>query len=282
MQHSSNSTELSPLRPQDGIRAESHIAPSSDDPDQKGRKSHERPKRALTSRIPVVEFLVHSIALGTICALFWVNFSNHFKSNFQVKMTERRNLEIKLLQLGAKLHELVMLSSLSFIVFHYMRKLLTGRNGIPFGLVGAPYVTQSPATVVKQPFLVGFRHSWPFGLLLVVVCVLSVLVGPSSAIAMIPSLNWFELKEPWPKGDQTIWYANRPAHEFPTDQLWPTVFNAADWFNSTGEADCKENSFISRVYCPAAGYPDIWRWVRLPRVSLWSDKETLYFLTRLV
>ncbi|KAF2686860.1 hypothetical protein K458DRAFT_386829 [Lentithecium fluviatile CBS 122367] len=77
----------------------------------------ERAKVTLKRSFACKEFAIHIAALAIIGVLL-----------------RRRNMELKVWQFGAKVHELLMLASLSFIVFYNMRKLLAGQHGILFGL----------------------------------------------------------------------------------------------------------------------------------------------------
>lgn len=81
---------------------------------------------------------MHCISLIVIAVLFWANFTEQFWAEYNPSSTATRN-GLKGWQFAAKIHELSMLSSLSYVVFYYMRRLLLGSSGIPFGLVGVTY-----------------------------------------------------------------------------------------------------------------------------------------------
>jgi hypothetical protein len=165
-------------------------------------------------------------------------------------------MEIKALQFGAKFHELIMLSSLSFVVFYYMRRLLVGRNGIPFGLVSAPHIITSPSMLLKRSFWVGWGCHPTFGALLFVACILSFALGLSSAITIIPSLGWSEINNAFPGDSSTIYYP------LPRDKLWSTVFDSSNRSPATGAAGCIQNPFNrTSMSCPTAGFLVIYKWV---------------------
>lgn len=214
----------------------------------------EKAKVALKSHFPWLEILVHTAPLTIIGALLWVHITKTFWSDFEVKKQRRRNMELKAFQFAAKIHELLMLSSLSFIVFYYMRKLLVGRTGIPCGLVSAPHLTNSPGMLLHKSFWVGWKHHIPFGGLIFLACILSFALGPSSAISMIPSLGWFEMKSAFPANSSTILY-NATAAE-----IWPTNFTASMSLNATEITGCLINPFNpSNLDCPTAGFMDIYK-----------------------
>jgi hypothetical protein len=204
--------------------------------------------------------------LGTIVVLLWANYRKKYWKDIVIRKSSKRNVELKAWQLGAKAHELFMLASLSFMVFYHMRRLLIGRTGIPFGLLTAPFTTTSPGMFFNKSFQAGFSRNRSFGLLLVIVCVLSVVLGPSSAIVMIPSLGWFEFKETevgevsWPKDGERVWYFESNNDDF---DLWPTTLNSSTRLNETEAAECAKISFELSLSCPSAGFLNIVEWVSL-------------------
>jgi len=96
------------------------------------------------------------------------------------------------LQFCAKLHEVLMQTSLAAIVLSFIRSELL-RDSLPLGTVFAPVQTTFISYLWSLEFWSGFsrdRVRDPRKLLLLLsifgTLVLSVLVGPSSAVAMIP------------------------------------------------------------------------------------------------
>ncbi|KAF2120902.1 hypothetical protein BDV96DRAFT_280674 [Lophiotrema nucula] len=227
------------------------------DNDDYRRQGLESPKVALNSNLPKVELLVHLLSLGVIGILFWINWAQKYWKDFELKKSSVRNVQLKAWQLPAKLHEILMFTSLSSVVFYNMRKLLVGRNGIPFGLISAPYMTGSPSTLLKGSFRAGSTRHWRFGALIFLVCVLSVVLGPSSAILMIPSLAWYEVENAFPESSTKILFIESK------ETLWPTVFNASTKLSASAAAQCLGNPFdeYSNVnICPTSGYMDIIEW----------------------
>jgi hypothetical protein len=221
------------------------------------RNSSERAKVALKRQPPYLEFLVHILALAIIAGLLYVNIARHFWKDFSSKEQERRNVELKLWQYGARAHGLLMVASLSFIVFSYMRNLLVGHRGIEFGLISAPNTFAAPSTLTKKKFWVGFVRNPAFGSLLVVASVLSVALEPSSAITMIPSLAWSDMNNARSENSTTIYYPST------RDNIWPTLVDTHSSGLSKKEViTCLDNAFSpSGLYCPTAGYIEMLKWV---------------------
>ena len=101
------------------------------------------------------------------------------------------------LQFAAKFHEICIVGSLTAMVMHIVRRRLVGK-GIPFGLVVSGYQASSLEFIFSKSMWASFRRGEAlFVLCLVLVIIFASLVGPSSAIAMIPSLDWFPVSDPY-------------------------------------------------------------------------------------
>ena len=230
-------------------------SPRRNAPDEHHR---EKAKVAFENNTPWKEIFIHSIALAIVGGLIGVNIAGFLWKAFEAKKQHERNVDLKAWQFGAKVHELLMLASLSSIIFYYMRKLLIGQSGIPFGLISAPHLTSSPSMLINASFWVGWQHHRPFGTLLFVSCILSFALGPSSAILMIPSLGWYDLGSALSVDNSTVYYTDS------AQTIWPTVLNvSAIGLNSTEANRCLRNPFnpSSIINCPTAGFLEIFKWV---------------------
>jgi hypothetical protein len=243
------------------------------------RHSSEKAKVALKRQPPYLEFVVHALALAIIGGLLFVNIARYFWRDFSPSAQKTQNVELKAFQFAAKVHELLMLASLSFIVFSYMRRLLVGRRGIAFGLVSAPHTIAAPSMLVKKKFWVGFGRNPAFGLLLVVACLLSLALGPSSAIAMIPSLAWTDMNNALSDINSTIYYGTSGR-----GAIWPAKLNGSSTgLDTTAATACLNNPFNpTDLMCPTAGFMDIFKWVwhgfirEITRVFANSFGRTVY------
>lgn len=235
--------------------------------DQEAGRGFEEPKVALKRKIPASELFVHFIAVGAIVFLGWACVRQKYWKDLDFKNNSWLNVYLRAWQLGAKAHELFMIASLSFIVFYHTRRLLIGPNGIPFGLLISPFTSNSPGMLFHRYFWNAVTRNRTFGVLLGFVCIFSVIIGPSSAITMIPSLNWFQLSEAelpgeigWPNGGESIHFLAEP------DLLWPTTLNASKDLESTKDTPqaCASQPFDYDLFlgCPVSGFATILKWVR--------------------
>lgn len=108
--------------------------------------------------------------------------------------------QLSVLQLAAKVHEIVVLISLSDILLHRVRYGLLGDDGVAMGFLLSPFHVASPEYLFSWEFWGTVLHSPTnrrFHRLTAVIIVLLTLIGvgtgPVSAIAMIPRLQWMEV-----------------------------------------------------------------------------------------
>ncbi|KAK3369778.1 hypothetical protein B0T24DRAFT_708781 [Lasiosphaeria ovina] len=124
------------------------------------------------------------------------------------------------LQFVAKVHECIVVASLSNVLYHRVRHLLMRTDGLPLGLVTSSFEVSNPLYFLSSAFLASLRtllSSFPifftFGLL-GAVAVLSVAANPFSAILLlprslvlaVPESHWLmrsllaDVPNPWLKG----------------------------------------------------------------------------------
>lgn len=157
---------------------------------------------------------------------------------------------------------------MSALGLYYAHRLLTGPRVIPFALLSPPYNNGSPKILSSLRFWENSfklrRQYLPFGLLLLAVCVLSVVLGPSSAVLMIPSLGWWPRSNPFDGRSMTIRfiYENPETSDVSfaaSSQLWPPVFNDA-LMNDSYTPNCTVDPNAPNYGCPFQGYSDITTW----------------------
>src|SRR5258705_2982161 len=97
------------------------------------------------------------------------------------------------LQLAAKLHELILVASLGNIIMPLAQSTLVTNHGLPLGMIANSFAIGSGDYLRTKAYwssiMTGKAHYWRFAMLSLVATLLATLAGPSSAIAVIPSLN---------------------------------------------------------------------------------------------
>jgi hypothetical protein len=186
------------------------------------------------------------------------------------------NSTLNALQFAAKLHEAFIIVSLSAIVFHRVRYELTGPRGVPLGFLSSGLQLNS------WTYLFGWEFWSPttgrnltLTLLILTSFTLAALAGPSSALTMIPKLDWWHFAQSEPQGYRFSAYV----HCSP-DILFPGVV--------TGDhvpPHCFDKNATTLPDCPSAGFSTI---LQLPlltsdpdhlNISMWTgNSETIRLL----
>ncbi|KAK8041510.1 hypothetical protein PG994_014517 [Apiospora phragmitis] len=178
--------------------------------------------------------------------------------------------EGNLLQILAKLHELIMVASLYGIALHISRRLLVGSAGVPFGLLVGGY--QSPGSYIVHkalwsPLLGSFRlRKWRFAIFalgLLFATVFANALGPASAIALIPNLDWYTMGDPFRNiRAQTSTYhigrENMTAEET-IRTFYPTVLDRFTFDNEYNFNLCRSANW-NVIDCPGADWEAIFSW----------------------
>ena len=204
-----------------------------------------------------VSWLIHALAVGATAGIVQLSFRNIYWADednwrskwflFGLKQQESMNA----LQFAAKLHEIFIVGSLSAIVLHFVRLRLLG-HGLPFGLLTGAYPTGSVDWLFSKSFFASFTkpHDFLMGLAFAAVVVYCNMAGPSSAIAIIPNLDWWPISQPY-NGEAMTSYIT-----YPRDLVFPTSLGS-------GDVQCNDRSWsndsMSRI-CPGGGYKDIMGW----------------------
>ncbi|KAL8651248.1 MAG: hypothetical protein Q9210_003366 [Variospora velana] len=169
------------------------------------------------------------------------------------------------LQFVSKFHEITITTSLTAIVLHRIHYSLMKQSGVPLGFLASAYQLGAFNYLVSAEFwgaaTAKFRYkfsTWlPLWLLIAVSSVLASIVGPSSAILMIPRLDWWQLNNPLnhtsistflPLGTSEIW----------PDVIGPNLLNSP-WVSPESEGCAADQAYKDHA-CPSAGFQDIATW----------------------
>ena len=119
-------------------------------------------------------------------------------------------------QLGAKVHEIMMQASLAAIIFSYVRYEMALGDGLPFGALFSGLQINQVSYLWSMEFWgslssdnIPIRRKLAMIAMITVSFILATAVGPSSAILLIPRLDF------WPAGSTHIWV------NATFDDIWP-------------------------------------------------------------
>jgi hypothetical protein len=215
----------------------------------------ERPKIVLKTAFPLFELSIHMITVAVTLLIIALNFREVYWSDIDHDFPGpwSQSTMLKAWQFAAKAHELILLASVSCIALGVMHLILF-RGGVPFGLLDAGYQVGNAAGILLHArFWRSLRRSW-FGLLVLLCAFLSLVLGPSSAIAMIPELDWWSLSSPYAGNNLTSFFRRNQS------EIWPMQIDAFDQ-NFANMSKCSTDNAMVYTDCPGNGFSVIRNWV---------------------
>ena len=233
--------------------------------------------------VALLRCIPHLVPLSATIAILCLNIYNLY---FQDLGRPNQSTILQAFQYAAKAHELLMVASLASIVLHRIQYNLSISKGVPFGFLSASYQLSDPLFIFGKGFYggatahtpsKGLARFLPLGFLLSICFILTAIVGPSSAIVMIPRLDWWDVPNQTAFGDvpERI-YVNRTAAE-----LWPADITT-DLYSK--EPDCSNDR--SNNNCALSALDAVNKWVGAhqnqglkPNITLTQDGGVSRFLS---
>ena len=183
-----------------------------------GRGLHEPTKKAIRKNktVALLRCLIHLIPVSIALFEIILNWNTYYVG---VSIYNQA-----VYQLVSKIHEVAIQASLATVMFSYIRHEMTIGNGIPFGTLFSGLQISQIAYLWSMEFWGSLRSPHlPIGrkialLFLIFVSIsLASLSGPSSAILLIPRLDY------WPGGSTDIWINATIDTLYPTRSAWNLV-----------------------------------------------------------
>ena len=232
-------------------------------------ESGEAPKVVKRARPRYYELAVHILAILATTAIILVNVINQYWTDLGARTwgdelqgrIMSQAAQLKYIQFAAKLHEMFMLASISFILLYFFHHRILKR-GIPFGFLDAPYIISAGgglAVLKTRRFLTAWfssRSNFSLGILLALCTILTAVLQPFSAIALIPSLAWWPVKNPYDGHNFRVYIGNPDQNPLPVKESE----NSGD---VSRNATCLvDTGYSLDVDCPGAGWGEIQQWIR--------------------
>ncbi|CRK18416.1 hypothetical protein BN1723_011577 [Verticillium longisporum] len=185
------------------------------------RKGPEPPKSlfVLSRKAALARCIVHLLPAMISIILISINLMGYFIGTRLQGWRGSDSIKLGVLQLCAKVQELLIVASLSTVIFHVVRSEMTFGPGIPLGWMGAGFRFTTLSYLWSSDLWgsIKYKHASvlrKFGLvlLLFVSGIITVLAGPSSAVLTVPRVM------DWPAGGGRFWLngiVDFLAHSFP-------------------------------------------------------------------
>ena len=215
-----------------------------------------------------------------ICGIYWQDYGH-----------PNQNSILQALQYAAKAHEIMIIASLTNIIVYRIQHDLSSATGLSFGFLTAGAEFDSPSFIFSKAFLGGTTASlpskeglriFPLSMLLVLCFGLTLVVGPSSAVVMIPQLKWWDVSYSIAFGQD---YTDRVYLNYTSQELWPADITNTMYGNIS---ECSPtspwlNSCAIRALDPLSGF-DGWVYKRQavgrpPNMTITQDGEISRYLT---
>ncbi|KAK7963990.1 hypothetical protein PG988_010964 [Apiospora saccharicola] len=213
---------------------------------------------------------VHILAIGSTVGITYVGSRRLFwyPEDGPVFLGQQLTHDItsNLLQLVAKLHEILIVFSLSAMAIAMFRRRLVG-DGVRLGFLTGGYRVGDLMYLTSSSFWrQGLDQERPWEVLLcgylVFATLMSTVVGPVSAVLLVPALDWF----PYAPGTAFSNINSPIIYHLERDLAWPSTMLVGD-HSRNGEklntTACSEGAWgIYSALCPASGFREINEWVQ--------------------
>ncbi len=173
------------------------------------------------------------------------------------------NSILKAFQFAAKGHEILLTASLSAIVLHRIRYELAAADGVPYGFITSGYQLSSLgylfsrqywAAATKRSARIAPTWRLPLAYVILAAIGLTALAGPSSAIAMIPELEWWRVNDPFNGTSGATFVSASYASLWPSDVTIDLLTDGDGFY-----LECNVTTTMDDA-CPCAGFGDIDTW----------------------
>ena len=262
----------SPPPPPIGIFVHNHTQPNKSEIDR-------RRSTILLHGIP------HLLPLLATVAIICLNAREIYWQDLGLR---DQNAKLQALQYASKAHEMMMVASLTAIVVFQIRYDLSGSKGVPLGFLTAGFQLSDLSFVFTKKFFggatarahsIGCSRFSPLTYLLVLGFALTSVVGPSSAVAMIPRLDWWNMSQVEAFGRE---YKDRVYFNRTEAELWPgditnAIYPNVSWCSATN---------TSNQDCAVRARDIIGPWTYLhqsqgtkPNITVFQDSEVTRYLT---
>jgi hypothetical protein len=213
----------------------------------------EQPKAVLTTsfRTALARCSIHLAPVAIQASLLYVNLGGGLYIGPGLDSPAKDPIFLALFQVAAKILETLCVASLGAVVLGAFRHELI-HEGVPIGLLGSPIWFSNISCFWSAEFLTSIPHffeSWQsmlfwrfwrklgFFMLLVLVIAISAVIGPSSAVLLLPR------DQTMPAGG-TTYFLNGTVGQF-----WPSVIDA-----SSESSLCSLENATEYAICPGGGH----------------------------
>ncbi|CZR56590.1 uncharacterized protein PAC_06479 [Phialocephala subalpina] len=194
---------------------------------------------------------VHLIPVTFSLVIITLNLKGYYIGADFVSPIHSETINLLLFQVAAKAQEILVIASLTTIIFHIARQELLFGNGLPLGLIGSGLLFSDFSYFFSKEFLGSLSYQaeniwrkWSFVAVLVAAGLTAALAGPSSATLLVPKSQY------WQAGG-TSFYLNGNTSDF-----WPTYLTSNE---AASQPYCFGPDATRYGTCPSGGFHSLWQ-----------------------
>ncbi|PWY75698.1 hypothetical protein BO83DRAFT_407409 [Aspergillus eucalypticola CBS 122712] len=206
---------------------------------------------------------IHLLPIIMSVTIVTINLNGRYIGADLMSPVKSETINLLLLQLIAKSHEIMIVASLSVMVMDFVRHELMFGGGVPLGLIGAGINFNRFDFFLRKEFYGSLGYAgahdsklrkFLFVGLVVVAGLVAFLAGPASAVFLVPK------SQGWRVGSKTFSIVGEES------QFWPD-----DLSGNMSELHrlCGNGSSSTIAFCPAGGYHSLW--------TYWGTKDRTSF-----
>ncbi len=192
---------------------------------------------------------VHFLPAAASITMLYINIKGYWIGAQMVGFRGESSVAIALLQLTAKIQELLIVASLATALLDILRFELLYGCGVPLGLLGSGITFTQISYFWSPDFLGALRYGvserkkkFRLCAALLLAGALAITAGPASAVLMIPR------QQTW-TADTLDFYLNGTKDDF-----WPSRLTYESHVQDWGVSNCQGSEATSTAVCPAGGY----------------------------
>ena len=192
---------------------------------------------------------IHLIPSVVSITIITINFKGYFIGAELSGLQNTTHLSLAVLQIIAKIQELLIVASTANIIYHQIRHDLTSQRGIPFGLISSGISFTQLSYYWSPAYLAAVtrKSHWRLHCLLVVSGLLAATAGPATAVLLLPRLITYSVGE-------TTFFINGS-----TNMLWPQHvqldhYNPKNTSHFNPPIECANGNAYTSAVCPGGGY----------------------------
>ncbi|KAL8703301.1 MAG: hypothetical protein Q9201_003515 [Fulgogasparrea decipioides] len=277
------------LRSKDGVHLPKERSAALQRQDPSGVNGGEPRKIAVDGRRwqSLLYSLPHMIPMLVTMIILCINIGQVYWQDLD---QPNQNRTLQALQYTAKAHEMMIIASLTAIVIYRIQHDLSGSNGVPLGLLAGGFLFASPNFPFSKEFFGGATATsyskgplrfLPLSFLIVLCMALNLVVGPSSAVAIIPRLDWWTVPMDMAFGTD---YTERVYLNHSKAELWPANITKAIYGDTN---QCNPNGTGNYYdYCPVRAMNVVFPLIEIygiqatpPNIIISEDSKIGRFLT---